>query len=105
MTTPTEISLGEVLITQRAQELLAIVGQSATELLDRHHSGDWGDVCTDDVRSNDQARESHGLLVSGYDFPPDIWIVVLTAEGHQTTSVLTWEDYPRHNTKLISAAP
>ncbi len=58
MTTPTTSSnarfyLGRVLITPRALEALAESNQHPLEFLQRHVSGDWGEVCDEDKSENE----------------------------------------------------
>ena len=48
-------SLGQIVATPGAIEALQKAGQPATEFLNRHVRGDWGDVCEEDRQANDHA--------------------------------------------------
>jgi len=50
-----KFSLGQLLATPGALEALQRAGQSATEFLQRHVRGDWGEVCKEDRQANEQA--------------------------------------------------
>ena len=45
-------SLGQIVSTPGALEALNAEGSNGLELLRRHVSGDWGDLCEDDRREN-----------------------------------------------------
>lgn len=44
--------LGKIVATPGALEALADTGQSPSEFLSRHVSGDWGELCRKDKREN-----------------------------------------------------
>jgi hypothetical protein len=90
-------SLGRVVAT-------AAVAASVPEdliigLLDRHASGDWGDLDVEDRAANDADHsQARGLLFSSYatEEHGTIWVITedLRAEGSGPTStVLFPEDY------------
>ena len=63
--------------------------------LDRHQSGDWGDICTEDFGLNDQALEpgNEGRLLSVYNYEgePKFWII--TEWDRSVTTILLPEEY------------
>ncbi len=50
--------LGRIVATPGALNLLVIAGQDPGELLDRHRSGDWGDVPPEDAAENRRSRSA-----------------------------------------------
>lgn len=68
--------LGRVVATPKALNALLAVGQDPAELLDRHRSGDWGEVPTEDAKEN-WFSVAHGLrILSSYRVGEDrIWII------------------------------
>jgi hypothetical protein len=50
--------LGEVVITSNALDYLNKQNFNGLDLLKRHHSGDWGDLCDEDKEMNDDAVKS-----------------------------------------------
>lgn len=58
---------GRVVATRGALKVLDRYNVAALELLGRHLSGDWGDLCDDDKAANDAALESgQARLLSAY---------------------------------------
>lgn len=62
-------SLGQVVATPAALALLAVHGVEPAELLVRHLSGDWGQVCTEDALANDEALKLGNRVLSSYVLP------------------------------------
>ena len=52
--------------------------------LDRHKSGDWGDLCDEDKELNNEAINSEGRIVSAYNLP--------TREGNEKVYIITEHD-------------
>lgn len=59
-------SLGQMVATPQAIAALAEDGQTPLDLLKRHVAGDWGDVCPDDARTNEQAVTNGDRIFSVY---------------------------------------
>ena len=63
--------LGQVVTTVNA---LAFANQCQINLftlLQRHHLGDWGNLCSDDKDSNEMALITGGRIFSSYEFETD----------------------------------
>ena len=86
------LPLGRVVATPRALNLLVIAGQDPGELLDRHRSGDWGDVSREDAAEN-RLSIRHGLRVlSSYRIGSGrIWII--SEADRSSTCLLLPEEY------------
>ena len=84
--------LGQVMTTVNA---LAFANQCQIDLfilLQRHHLGDWGNLCSDDKDSNEMALITGGRIFSSYEFETDkIWII--TEVDKSTTTILLPIDY------------
>lgn len=92
--------LGQVVITPGAIEFCGEhPGVDVVRLLERHQSGDWGDLDRDDKTANDKAVQRGTRIISAYKFGPrddKIWIIT-TAVGddgkRESTCILLPEDY------------
>jgi hypothetical protein len=69
---------GTVVATPGAIEALAESGQDAGFFLDKHLSGDWGEVDADDQKANDAALLDGSRLLSSYRTLKGIVLWVLT---------------------------
>ena len=113
-TTPTIIysssarfSLGQIVATPGALELLQETGFSAAALISRHVHGDWGDLCDEDRAENDFAVARRLRILSCYRLVdaerlaatptdkrsslPSVWII--TEADRSVTTLLRPSDY------------
>jgi hypothetical protein len=60
------LSLGRVFAAPGAVEALQKASQTATEFLQRHVSGDWGELCEEDRQANEQSLIDGSRLLSSY---------------------------------------
>jgi hypothetical protein len=90
MTAP--LPLGRVVATPGALKLLMEEGGHPFELLARHATGDWGELCTFDRRQNEMALREGLRVLSSYDVPAGrIWII--TEADRSVTTILLPEEY------------
>lgn len=62
------------------------------ECLARHQSGDWGDVCPEDRRANNDAAVHGDRILSIYKLGKHtLWVI--TEADRSTTTMLLPEDY------------
>ena len=93
MTAPL-FSLGRVVATPAALALLAGTGRSPAELLDRHQSGDWGEVPPEDARENEIAVREGFRILSSYPVGSSARRVWLISEADRSsTCILLPEEY------------
>lgn len=90
--------LGQIVGTPGALEAIAAAAQTPAFFLDRHVQGDWGEVCAEDKRLNDQDLVDGGRLLSAYRtvLGVRIWIITEATddEGHRAaTTLLLPEEY------------
>jgi hypothetical protein len=72
--------LGRVVATPGALNLLVIAGQDPGELLDRHRSGDWGDVPPEDAVENRRSVRRGWRILSSYpvgEAGAKVWIIIM----------------------------
>lgn len=95
-------ALGQLCSTPGAQEVLQRYQVNPLLLIGRHLNGDWGDVCPEDARANDEALKMGARLLSAYELPPSvvegqtlapakIWII--TEADRSVTTILLPEEY------------
>jgi hypothetical protein len=70
--------LGQTLATPGALQALEESGQEPGFFLDRHVQGDWGEVCDEDKRLNDQALVDGSRLLSAYTTLKGVKIWIIT---------------------------
>ena len=84
--------LGRIVGTRGALEALALAGVEPRELLDRHRSGDWGDVPPEDARENERSLKYGFRLLSSYPVGSErAW--VLTEADRSSTCLLLPSEY------------
>jgi hypothetical protein len=93
-----KFSLGRIVATPGALEVLQDAGQDAGEFLARHVTGDWGDLDQEDRQANDAALIDGSRLVSAYKTRKGEKIWVITEATNQfglrhSSTVLLPEDY------------
>jgi len=86
-----KFELGQTVATRGIMDLLDEI--EISELMDRHVTGDWGDLCEEDKEQNELAlifRDSR--LFSSYVTPKGkVWII--TEHDRSVTTVLLPEEY------------
>jgi hypothetical protein len=80
------------LATPGALKLLMEAGRRPFELLTRHATGDWGELCAFDRRQNEIAlRDGHRVLSSYPIGTERVWII--TEANRSVTTILLPEEY------------
>ncbi len=98
MSTPTATSnarfyLGRVLITPGAMAALAESNQYPLEFLQRHVSGDWGEVCDEDKSENELSIREGFRILSAYRTAKDVRLWIITEADRGSTTILKPEEY------------
>jgi hypothetical protein len=86
-------ALGRTVATPGAIEALQQAGVLAASLLIRHHCGDWGDLCNEDIVRNNSALRLGSRLFSSYQITENIKIWVITEADRSVTTLLLPHDY------------
>lgn len=89
-----KFSPGQVVVaTPGALEVLAESGQTFEFFLEKHLSGDWGEVDAEDQKLNDQALLDGGRLLSSYRTlkGAEVWVITEAAgdDGKRASSCVT----------------
>ena len=88
-----KFSLGKLVATPDALEALAESGQSPVDFISRHVRGDWGEVCEEDGRLNDEALVSGERVLSAYQALRGVKIWIITEADRSSTCILLPEEY------------
>jgi len=84
--------LGRVVATPGAIVLMEVARIDPAQLLQRHQSGDWGDLDAEDQRENDYAVHRWLRIFSAYGQPPDR-LSVITEADRSVTTILRPDEY------------
>lgn len=83
--------LGQVVATAAASARLN--PEDVRTCLDRHHAGDWGELCDHDRLENETALIKELRLFSVYRDRAGVKFYVITEADRSVTTVLLPEDY------------
>ena len=84
--------LGRIVATPGALDVLDRGAVNAAELLQRHQSGDWGNVPPEDAEENELSIVNGNRILSSYSVGEDrIWII--TEADRSSTTLLLPEEY------------
>ena len=89
--TQAKFALGQTVTTRNA--LNTLNPEDVLTAMKRHHSGDWGDLCEQDIAENERALEHGGRLFSLYHDREGIKFYIITEHDRSVTTVLLPEDY------------
>ena len=87
------LQLGQVVATPGAVEALKEASQTASHFLNRHLSGDWGDLCEEDRQLNDDAINNGSRVLSSYTLSTGDKLWVITEADRSATTLLLPEEY------------
>ena len=85
------LHLGQQVITPGA--LAAVSADDVRDALARHARGDWGDLCHEDSKQNDDAIATGGRVLSAYRSPSGTRFWIITEADRSSTTVLLPEEY------------
>ena len=86
-----KLNLGRIVITSNADS--SLTREDVIAALRRHAFGDWGTVCAEDWKTNDQRARDQGMVLSAYESANGTKFWVITDPGHEVTTLLLPEDY------------
>ncbi|MBU6388145.1 MAG: hypothetical protein KGS49_19540 [Planctomycetes bacterium] len=89
---------GSCVATPAALDAIESAGMDATEILDRHVTGDWGDLCEDDCQANESALECGSRILSYYRLSTGQELYIITeAKGddgrREATTIMLRGEY------------
>jgi len=85
-------ALGRMVATPGALELLARAGANPAELLERHQSGDWGEIPPEDAHENEYSLK-HGLRIISSYLVGDACVWIITEHDRSQTTILVPDEY------------
>jgi hypothetical protein len=86
------LPLGRIVATPGASQILSEAGEDLRLLLDRHASGDWGDLDEDDRSENERSLKYGWRILSSYPVGgKTVWII--TEANRSVTAILLPEEY------------
>lgn len=89
-----KFALGRIVATPGAMVALQTAVQNPLDFIERHARGDWGEVCEDDKRANDDAIKAGNLRVlSAYKTTAGDRIWIITEADRSVTTLLLPEEY------------
>jgi hypothetical protein len=99
---PPLFELGQLCYTPGAQDVMQRYQVNPFQLLSRHVTGDWGDLCKEDADANNNALNEGSRIFSSYVMPPPlsegqslepakVWVI--TEADQSVTTILLPEEY------------
>jgi len=85
--------LGQVVATPGALEALDEAGQEPAEFLQRHITGNWGDLDEHDRNENELALKQGLRLLSAYQTNKGVRLWVITEWDRSVTTILLPQEY------------
>jgi len=89
---PLRIPLGHIAMTAGALALVEERGVDLWASIIRHLTGDWGEMDSEDRAANNWALVTGARLLSRYETPGGV-ILIITEAGHGESTVLLPEEY------------
>lgn len=84
-------SPGTIVATRGAMN--SINNKEIQVALNRHLSGDWGEVCEEDKELNNESLNQEGRLLSAYTSESGIKFWIITEWDRSVTTILLPEEY------------
>ena len=85
--------LGRIVATQGGLQALEAAGQQPSVFLDRHASGDWGEVNDEDKSENEFSLRNGFRILSAYTTAAGDKIWIITEADRSATTLLLPEEY------------
>jgi hypothetical protein len=88
-----KFALGQTVATPGVLEQLQVAGQDPLALLQRHVTGDWGDLDDEDKRENDFSVDRNLRILSAYKLETGVKVWVITESDRSVTTILLPSEY------------
>jgi len=85
--------LGQIVATPGALEALTRAKQSPHDFLNRHGTGDWGELGNEDKTENEYSLQHGFRILSSYTTAAGEKLWVITEADRSVTTLLLPEDY------------
>jgi hypothetical protein len=91
MNATTLVPLGMIVATPNA--LANVSSEEIQRALQRHVTGDWGELDAEDKKANDEALQTGERLLSAYKSATGTKFWIITEADRSSTTILLPEDY------------
>jgi len=88
-----KFSLGRIVATPGALAAVQEANQNPFEFIQRHQSGDWGELCGEDKRENEFSLKNGFRLLSAYRTLHDVKVWIITEADRSVTTLLLPHEY------------
>jgi hypothetical protein len=88
-----KFALGQIVATAGALEVLSAADQTPGEFLNRHLSGDWGELDEEDIEENELSLKNGYRLLSAYRTKSGEKLLVITEHDRSATTILLPNEY------------
>ncbi len=88
-----KFTVGQIVATRGALQALAAAGQSPMAFVQRHQSGDWGEVNDEDRQENECSVQRGFRILSAYTLRTGVRIWVITEADRSATTLLLPDEY------------
>ena len=88
-----KFQLGKLVATPGALDALKEAAVGFLPYVNRHLSGDWGEISHEDAAENDLSLREGFRLLSAYSLPTGCKIWLITEADRSATTILLPEDY------------
>ena len=85
--------LGRIVATPGALQALEAAGEQPAQFLDRHASGDWGELDDEDKQENEFSVRNGFRIFSAYTTRAGEKLWIITEADRSATTVLLPEEY------------
>jgi len=85
--------LGRIVATPAALEALEEAGENPAALLNRHISGDWGELDEHDLQENERSLATGCRLLSAYTLSNGTKLWIITEADRSATTLLLPSEY------------
>jgi hypothetical protein len=87
------LKLGQIVATPGALAALEEAYESPQEFLERHQSGDWGEVGAEDWKENELSVQKGFRVLSAYTLSTGKRIWIITEADRSATTLLLPDEY------------
>lgn len=84
---------GLIVFTPGAEDALLEAKMGASDLVNRHISGDWGDLSEEDKKENEFSVKNGFRILSAYILPTQVKVWVITEWDRSVTTLLLPDEY------------
>ena len=85
--------LGVIVGTPGALDALKVAGVNPVDLINRHITGDWGEVPPEDAQENELSVKEGYRILSAYTVGDGVKIWIITEADRSATTFLLPDDY------------